>query len=228
MIRRTVFATDNESSRYALGGVLIELTRRPESRPWPPTAAAWPSRKARPSVGGHVIGRPHDDRPHPGDATDRAGPGRQRREVQIAARDNDVLVKSGRGDDLFAAGRGPVSQVARRLSAAGRDGPKIELTVGPFYAAVRQAAIVTSEEQPRRRFHVRRRQGGAWPATARSGRVARRVADRLRRAGDRSSRSIPATSAIFSRCSIPSRRSRWSCATPKAPPSARPRTATAT
>ena len=26
LVRRTVFATDNESSRYALGGVLLELT----------------------------------------------------------------------------------------------------------------------------------------------------------------------------------------------------------
>ena len=25
MIRRTIFATDNESSRYALGGVLLEM-----------------------------------------------------------------------------------------------------------------------------------------------------------------------------------------------------------
>ena len=33
VIRRTVYATDNESSRYALGGVLVELAgQRPDGR----------------------------------------------------------------------------------------------------------------------------------------------------------------------------------------------------
>ena len=36
--------------------------------------------------------------------------------------------------------------MARRLPAA-RSNVRVELTVGPFYAAIRQAAIVTSEER---------------------------------------------------------------------------------
>ena len=69
------------------------------------------------SVGGHVTGRQHDDRPHPGDATDRAGPGRRRRE------DPDCRPRQRRarperpGDDLLAAGRRPLPEVARRVSA---------------------------------------------------------------------------------------------------------------
>ena len=43
IVRRTVFATDNESSRYALGGVLIELTGRPDhgrGHRWPAAGPA--------------------------------------------------------------------------------------------------------------------------------------------------------------------------------------------
>ena len=49
LIRRTIFATDNESSRYALGGVLLECrtTRSPASAP---TAAGWPRWKCRPKA----------------------------------------------------------------------------------------------------------------------------------------------------------------------------------
>ena len=57
VVRRTVFATDNESSRYALGGVLLELTADEI------TAVATDGRRlARQegpakSVGGHAVGR---------------------------------------------------------------------------------------------------------------------------------------------------------------------------
>ena len=117
IVRRTVFATDNESSRYALGGVLLELTADHI------TAVATDGRRlARQegpakSVGEHPAGRPHDDHSHAGDATAGSGPGRQRRDHQLSARENDVLVKSGRDRDLLAAGRRAFSQVARRLPA---------------------------------------------------------------------------------------------------------------
>jgi DNA polymerase-3 subunit beta len=66
--------------------------------------------------------------------------------VQLAARPNDVLVRSGRATiySRLVEGRYP----KWRDVFPRREGMvKIELTVGPFYAAVRQAAIVTSEER---------------------------------------------------------------------------------
>ena len=58
LIRRTVFATDNESSRYALGGVKLEFGDRHASPPSAPMAAASPRWKA-PS---QAVGEPATDR----------------------------------------------------------------------------------------------------------------------------------------------------------------------
>jgi DNA polymerase-3 subunit beta len=145
LIRRTIFATDNESSRYALGGVLLEFAadkiigvgtdgRRLAKMEVPAS-----------SVGGHqtdgsmtiipakamqLIERALSD----GDA-----------EVQIAARANEVLVKSPRMTiySRLVEGRYPKW---RDVFPHRTDAAKIELAVGPLYSAVRQAAIVTSEE----------------------------------------------------------------------------------
>lgn len=145
LIRRTIFATDNESSRYALGGVLLEMGG--ESI----TAVGTDGRRlakmevpAR-SVGGHgsaesmtivptkamqLIERALTD----GDA-----------EIQLAARPNEVLVRSPRATiySRLVEGRFPKWRdvFPQRTGVS-----KIELTVGPLYSAVRQAAIVTSEE----------------------------------------------------------------------------------
>jgi DNA polymerase-3 subunit beta len=66
-------------------------------------------------------------------------------EVQIAVRQNDVLVKNPRGTiySRLLEGRYPRW---RDVFPQRPDATKIDLTVGPVYAAVRQAAIVTSEE----------------------------------------------------------------------------------
>jgi DNA polymerase-3 subunit beta len=66
-------------------------------------------------------------------------------EVQIAVRQNDILVKNPRAtiysrllEGRYPRWRDVFPQRANSL--------KLDLTVGPVYAAVRQAAIVTSEE----------------------------------------------------------------------------------
>jgi DNA polymerase-3 subunit beta len=144
-IRRTIFATDNESSRYALGGVLLEMG------PDKITAVGTDGRRlakmevpAR-SQGGHqsgdnmtivptkamqLIERTLSD----GDA-----------EIQIAARANEILVRGPRATiySRLVEGRFPKWRdvFPQRAGTA-----KIDLTVGPLYSAVRQAAIVTSEE----------------------------------------------------------------------------------
>jgi len=146
VIRRTVYATDNESSRYALGGVLIELTEHSL------TAVATDGRRlARQegpaaSVGGHVSGDSMTIIPTRAmQLLDRALADNDEN-IQLAARDNDLLVKSGRATvySRLVEGRYP----KWRDVFPRREGMvKIEMTVGPFHAAVRQAAIVTSEER---------------------------------------------------------------------------------
>jgi DNA polymerase-3 subunit beta len=66
--------------------------------------------------------------------------------VQIAARENDVLVRCGSATiySRLVEGRYPKW---RDVFPRREDAAKIEISVGPFHAAVRQAAIVTSEER---------------------------------------------------------------------------------
>jgi len=146
VIRRTVYATDNESSRYALGGVLIEFAADGI------TAVATDGRRltrqqgAAQSAGGHQSGDAMTIIPTramqllEGVLADNEG------NVQISARDNDILVQSGRTTvySRLVEGRYP----KWRDVFPRREGMvRIELSVGPFHAAVRQAAIVTSEER---------------------------------------------------------------------------------
>ncbi len=145
MIRRTALATDTESTRYALGGVLLELSgdsiiavgtdgRRLAKMEGPAQA-----------IGGHETGDNTTIVPtramqlierclSDGDA-----------EIMLAARANDVLVKSPRVTiySRLVEGRFPKW---RDVFPDKAGATKIEMTVGPTHAAVRQAAIVTSEE----------------------------------------------------------------------------------
>jgi DNA polymerase-3 subunit beta len=145
LIRRTVFATDNESSRYALGGVKLE---------WQDnllTAVGTDGRRlARMEGPAQAVGQPAPfgevtviptramnllERALAEDAS----------EVQLAVRQNDVLVKNPRATiySRLLEGRYP----RWRDVFPGRENSlKLNLTVGPVLAAVRQAAIVTSEE----------------------------------------------------------------------------------
>lgn len=146
IVRRTVFATDNESSRYALGGVLIELGAEQI------TAVATDGRRlARQdgpatSVGGHESGETMTIIPSRAMQLLERALADNEENIQLAARENDVLVKSGSAT-IYARlveGRYPKW---RDVFPRRDDMAKIELTVGPFHAAVRQAAIVTSEER---------------------------------------------------------------------------------
>ncbi len=145
LIRRTIFATDNESSRYALGGVLLEFSEDKI------TAVGTDGRRLAKmevpakSVGGHASGDSTTIVPTrsmqliertltDGDA-----------EIQIAARANEVVVQSPRATIFtrLVEGRFPRWRdvFPQRTGAT-----KIDVSVGPMLSAVRQAAIVTSEE----------------------------------------------------------------------------------
>ncbi len=145
LIRRTLFATDTESSRYALGGVLLEFAEDKI------TAVGTDGRRLAKmegpamSVAGHVSGDAMTIVPtrsmqlieralSDGDA-----------EIQVAARENDILVKSPRVMiySRLVEGRFPKW---RDVFPSRQEAVQIELAVGATYSAVRQAAIVTSAE----------------------------------------------------------------------------------
>ncbi len=145
LIKRTIFATDNESSRYALGGVLLEMEadkiigvgtdgRRLAKMEVPAQSieghATGDSMTIVPSKAMHLLERALTD----GDS-----------EIQIAARANEILVRSPRATiySRLVEGRFPKWRdvFPQRTNTA-----SIDFTIGPLYSAVRQAAIVTSEE----------------------------------------------------------------------------------
>jgi DNA polymerase-3 subunit beta len=145
LIRRTIFATDNESSRYALGGVKLE---------WKDnllTAVGTDGRRLAKMEGPtQAVGQPAPF----GDVTvvpTRAMQLLERAlaedgsEVQVAVRQNDILVKNPRATiySRLLEGRYPRW---RDVFPQRPNATKIDLTVGPVQSAVRQAAIVTSEE----------------------------------------------------------------------------------
>ena len=144
MIRRTVFATDVESTRYALGGILLEFS--PEKA----TLAATDSRRLSVvHAACQCVGECNLDLAKPVvpakamQLIERSLPDSED-EVQIAIHANDFVVKCG-GSTIYSRlveGRFPryAEVIPNDFKAT------VELVVTQFYSAVRQAQIVTSEE----------------------------------------------------------------------------------
>ena len=146
-IRRTLFATDVESTRYALGGILVE----PHSHGL--TLAATDSRRL--AVMEIACEKHGDPAASAGTNTtvipskamnliERSLAGVEDEDVKLALRGNDVLVCSGNStiSSVLVSGRFPnYRQVIPESSPI-----EIQMVVGPFYTAVRQAQIVTSDE----------------------------------------------------------------------------------
>ena len=145
LVRRTVYATDTESSRYALGGVLLELTDNGVTGVGTDGRRLARQQGPAEAIGGHET---RDRTVVPSRAVqlmERAIADNDEN-IQLAARENDVLLKS-RGTTIYSRlveGRYPKW---RDVFPRYEEMPKVEMTVGPFYSAVRQAAIVTSEER---------------------------------------------------------------------------------
>ena len=143
-IRRTVFATDVESTRYALGGVLME--RDGDGI----TLAATDSRRLAVMK---IIGRAEGD-PTGGNETP-VIPSKamtlvgnsisdDEQDVLIAIQANDVLVKSG---PATISGRLVEGRFPKYRDVIPADSNcSIDLVVGSFLSAVKQAQIVTNEE----------------------------------------------------------------------------------
>jgi DNA polymerase III subunit beta len=145
IIRRTTFATDNESSRYALGGVLLELADDKI------TAVGTDGRRLAmmeapaQSVGGHTTGDAMTIVPARSMHLIEKILTEPDAEIHIAARANEILIKSPTATlySRLVEGRFPKW---RDVFPKRPDAVRIELSVGPLHSAVRQAAIVTSEE----------------------------------------------------------------------------------
>ncbi|MCA9259647.1 MAG: DNA polymerase III subunit beta [Planctomycetales bacterium] len=152
LIRRTSFATDNESSRYALGGVRLELDdnaltavgtdgRRLAKMTGPVSVHGTPSELGQntivPTKAMQLIERTL---------------GGSESDVKATVRGNEFQVQSERA--LITArlleGRFPDW---RKVFPNVSDATQIELAVGPTLSAVRQAAIVTSDESRGVDFH---------------------------------------------------------------------------
>lgn len=145
LVRRTLFATDLESSRYALGGVLLvfEADRV--------TAVGTDGRRLAKmegpaqSIGGHVSEGNTTIVPFKAMQLIERAITDQDAEIKLSAAPNEIMLKSPRVTiySRLVEGRYPKWQEILQKS----DGTtSIDLIVGPFFSAVRQAAIVTSEE----------------------------------------------------------------------------------
>jgi DNA polymerase III subunit beta len=145
MLRRTAFATDSESSRYALGGVLLEMEDSDI------TAVGTDGRRLACMKGtGEAIGGHHTT------GTNTIVPTRaiqlieralsdKDETVDVAARSNDILVKTPRCTiySRLVEGRYPNW---RQVLPQRTTGHRIDMVVGPMFSALRQAAIVADQE----------------------------------------------------------------------------------
>jgi DNA polymerase-3 subunit beta len=143
LIRRTIFATDTESSRFALGGVLVEM--KADHVIGVATDGRRLARQQGPAqaVGGHETPEGTIIPARSLQVLERALADAEG-EICIAARENDLLVKSERVTlyTRLVEGRFPNwRDVFPKVDPSNR----IELSVGPFHSAVRQAAIVTDD-----------------------------------------------------------------------------------
>jgi DNA polymerase-3 subunit beta len=148
-IKRTAFATDAESSRYALGGVLLELGRDKV------TLAATDTRRLA------VFEIPC--RCHGGEQTDNSAPVIPTKalsliersipdasgdaagsEALLAVHANEALVKVGSSTIYCRLVEGRFPKYRDVIPAKATT--SVDLVVAPFYSAIRQAQIVTEED----------------------------------------------------------------------------------
>lgn len=142
MLRRTAFATDSESSRYALGGVLLELEAESV------TAVGTDGRRlARmegkgEAVGGHATNGMTTIVPTRAITLIEKALSDKDDSVEVASRGNDLMIRTPRAviSSRLVEGRYPNW---RQVLPSREEAVQLDITVGPLFAALRQAAIVT-------------------------------------------------------------------------------------
>ncbi|MEO1524008.1 MAG: DNA polymerase III subunit beta [Planctomycetota bacterium] len=145
MVRRTVFATDTDNSRFALGGVLLEMNDKSV------TAVGTDGRRlARmegegESIGGHETVGTNTIVPTRAIQIIERALESDDETVDIAARTSDLLVRTSTAViySRLVEGRYPNW---RQVIPQREDAVQLDLTIGPIFSALRQAAIVTDQE----------------------------------------------------------------------------------
>lgn len=145
LLQRTSFAADTESSRYALAGVLLEFQNEAI------VAVGTDGRRLAKMEGSATVSGGHETHDTTTIVPTRAVSLMMRAfsnpeaDIRITARSNDILVQDARVT-VFARlveGRFPRW---RDVIPHRPDAQRIQLTVGPLFNALRQAAVVVSEE----------------------------------------------------------------------------------
>lgn len=144
MIRRTLFATDTESTRYALGGILVEMKGETITLAATDTRRLAVVRGACAASDGAAIENPTPVVPSKAMSLIERSLTDEGESVSIAIRQNDVLVKTSTATiySRLVEGRFPRYQdvIPKQCQVS------LDLTTGPFYSAVRQSQIVTDED----------------------------------------------------------------------------------
>jgi DNA polymerase-3 subunit beta len=146
IVSRTEYATDTESSRFALGGVLLELEgdrliavgtdgRRLAKMEGPAE-----------SVGGHSTSETQTIVRAQSMKMLGRGISAADEYVHICSRGNDIVLRTPRATFISRLVEGRFPRW-RDVIPTHRDSVQISLPVGPFYAAVRQASVVASEDK---------------------------------------------------------------------------------
>lgn len=145
MLRRTVFATDAESSRYALGGVLLEMEANSVIAVGTDGRRLARMEGTGESVGGHQSTGTSTIVPTKAIQLMERALSDKEESVDVAARSNDLLLRTSRAViySRLVEGRYPNW---RQVFPKRENAVQISLTVGPLFAALRQAAIVTDHE----------------------------------------------------------------------------------
>lgn len=145
LIRRTTFATDTESSRYALGGVLLEMGADNIIAVGTDGRRLAKMEGPAESVDGHETGETMTIVPTRSMQLIERTLTDGEAEVLLSARSNDVMVKTPKSTiySRLVEGRFPKW---RDVLPTRQEAVRIALTVGPVYSALRQAAIVSDDE----------------------------------------------------------------------------------
>ncbi len=145
MVRRTVFATDAESSRYALGGVLLELEGSSVIAVGTDGRRLAKMEGTGEAQGGHQTTGTSTIVPTRAIQLMERAVSEKEDTVDIAARANDLLIRTSRAViySRLVEGRYPNwRQVFPKRDSV----EQIDMSVGPLFAALRQAAIVTDHD----------------------------------------------------------------------------------
>jgi len=145
VIRRTLFATDVESTRYALGGVLLEMGEQSIIAVGTDGRRLAKMEVPAVAVGGHNTGESSTIVPTRSMQLIDKALADNDTEIDIAARGNNVMVRtpSVTITARLLEGRFPKWRdvVPRRINM-----PRIEFEAGVIFSALRQASVVTSQE----------------------------------------------------------------------------------